>query len=389
MSKLKEIKSKHPGIFSIQFGVFAVLIIACIVLFAILRPSNDVDTWQDDPTEPTEGITIHEPDPDDWEFTIDEVTNDNIFQFVTVGNYKGIAFDRVTVSDQDIEDFIAQHLSEGMMMINVTDRAALDGDLVIIDYIGSLDGIPFQGGTDHGAELMLGSGSFIPGFEEQIIGHNVGDVFDITVTFPETYHAEQLAGQDAVFNITLNAIREEGAAELNEDFVRELGLESVAEYRALVRERLEEEAKNNERRQVFSEVFNTVVFHKIPVGEVEQRIALTMDPFYHEAESYGIEIDDFIREITQGMSYDEFIDYEVRPYAINDVQMDLVIRAIAAKEGIVVTQSELDEEIKSIVDEYGYESVEQFLIYNSETIVKVSMLADRIIEVLMGNAVPR
>ena len=389
MSKLKEFMSKHPGIFSIQFGVFVVLLIACVVLLAMCRTQDDAEVWQEPTPEPATDVTIHEPDSDDWEFTTDEVTNDNIFQFVTIGQYKGIAFDRITVIDQDVEDVIAYHLSEEMVMIDVTDRAAQDGDLVIIDYIGSIDGVPFEFGSDSDVELLLGSGMFIPGFEEQIIGHNIGDVFDITVTFPETYHAVELAGEDAVFEITLNAILEESIAELNEDFVRELGFESVAEYRAFIREMLEEEAKNNERRQVFSEVLSTVVFHKVPSGEVEQREVMTMERFIHEANSHNIELEELVAIMTNGMSIQEFIEFEVRPYAVGEVQMDLVIRAIAAHEGITISQAEVNEEINRIVDEFGYISVEYFMRFSNEDTVRISMLADKVIEVIMDNAVPR
>jgi trigger factor len=392
MSKLKEFTSKHLGIFSIQFCVVVVLLISCIVALAMCSTQDDAEVLQDqEPTpEPINGGTVHEPDPDDWEFTTDEVTNDNINQFVTVGQFKGIEFDRVTVDDQDVEDFITQHLAEGTIMADVTDRAAQDGDLVIIDYIGSIDGVPFEFGADSGAELLLGSGMFIPGFEEQIVGHNVGDVFDINVTFPETYHAEELAGEDAVFEITLHVIREERAAELNEDFVRELGLESVAEYRTIVRERLEDEAKNNERRQVFSEVLNTVVFHKIPISEVEQREVMTMEQFIYEAEFYNIELEEMVAIMTDGLSIQEFLDFQVRPHVVGDVQMDLVIRSIAAQEGITITQTEVSEEIDRIVREIDfYESVEHFMRFNTITTVMVSMLADRVIEVLMDNAVPR
>jgi len=377
MSKLKEIASRHPGIFSIQFGVFVVLLIACVVLLAMCRIQDDAEVWQEPTPEPANGYTngdtngdsILEPAPGDWEFTVEEVTDNNIFEFVTIGQYKGIAFDRVTaddVEDHEVDSYLSQNFSEELL-IDVTDRAVQDGDLVVIDYSGSVDGVPFEGGTDHGADLVIGSGMFIPGFEEQIIGHNVGDVFDITVTFPENYHADELAGEDAVFEITLISARE-----INEDFIRE------------------QIARNSERRQVFSEVLNTVVFHKVPIIEVEQRQVMTMEWLSHEANSYNIELGEFIAMMTNGMSLQEFLEFQVRPYAVGEVQMDLVIRAIAAHEGITITQAEVDEEINRGVEEVDlYESVEHFMRFNTITTVRVSMLADRVIDVIMDNAVPR
>jgi len=390
MSKLKNFAGKHSELFSIQFFVFVGLLILCIIFLVMCRDRGEDSVIQDDPatTTPPVNDQINEPDRPELEFTNEEATESNIDDFVTLGQTRGISYNRSVVTQQDIDDFIAQHLAEGAMMKEVTGRAVRDGDMVVIDYVGFLGDEPFPGGADQDAELWIGSGSFIPGFEEQIIGHSIGEQFDINLAFPDDYHAPELAGQDVVFEITLKGIFEEGAAELDDEFVRELGLGSVEEYLNVVRERLEEDALNEDKRQVFNLIVEQSVFHKIPISELEQRIATTMEQFHHEAETYDIDIEDFIREITQGMSYDEFIELEVRPYAINDVQMDLVIRAISFKEGISISDEEFMEGVMGYVEQFGYDDAEQFLQYNPESTVRIALLADKVIEFLMEFAVP-
>jgi len=374
---------KHSDIFGVQFFVFAGLLLLCIVLLVTCRERpEEEDAFPDNPDSQIK-------------FTYDEVTEQNLFEFVTLGQYKGIRFDRTVVTQQDIDDFVEEFLAEaGGSMIK---------------------GEPFPGGADQNAELWIGSGQFIPGFEEQIIGHNVGDEFDIYVTFPVDYHAE-LAGRNAIFEIRLLGIYEDheevtdravmdgdrvvidyvgflesgAGAELTDDFVRslDLGVESVEEFLMIVRERMEEEALTNDRRQVFNAVHENAVFHKVNIDEVEQRTMMTMQPFYFEAAHYGIEIEDFIAQVTQGMSIEDFIEFEVRPYAVNDVTMDLVIRAVAAQEGISLSDAEFEEGVRNYIEQHGYDSIEHFMQFNSVITISVSLLADKIIDVLMDNAIP-
>ena len=393
MSKLKGFFNKHPEIFNIRFGVFAGLLILCVVLLATCR--NQSDDWdvQDTPEPPDISEPVEEPEDEpepslDWEFTGDEVTEDNISEFITVAQYKGVSFERIVIEDEDVEIIIQMHLADSNAPLTlITDRAVQNGDVVVFDYEGSVDGIVFPGGTDFGHELEIGSGMFIPGFEEQLIGHNAGETFEINVTFPDPYHSAELAGQDAVFKINLISI---GYREPTDEFVRGLGwgLETVADYYAYVRERLEERARSDEWNQIIFDIVMDSTFHKVPMSEVEQRTSLTMMRYYYEASMYGIDIEEYIFYSTNGMSLIDFLDYEVRPGAVFNVQIDLVVRAIAVKEGITVTRAEIDDEIMNLIYEYGYESIEHFREVYTDVNVIMALISDRVIDIVMEHAIP-
>jgi len=266
-------------------------------------------------------------------------------------------------------------------------RAVQNGDVVIIDYSGSVDGIPFQGGTDHGVDLEIGSNSFIPGFEEQIIGHNAGEQFDIFVKFPDNYHAPELAGQEAVFEINLLTIYAFTPPELTLEFVNNLGIDSIEEYREMVKERLESQAENDEWNQIIEEILHDSVFHKIPNGEVDQHIGLALMWFSYEASSYGIDLEEFVFYVANGMSIEDFIEYELRYSAEHDVRIDLIVRAVAASEGITLTDAEFDEGVLNIVQEFNYGSVEAFMEIYTRVNVTVALLRDKIVDILLDNAV--
>jgi len=325
------------------------------------------------------------------------VTTENIAEFVTVGQYKGIYYDAVpveAVTEEDIDNYIKQNMSQAASWVEVTDRAVLPFDTVIIDYEGFLDGVPFPGGADQNADLVIGSGQFIPGFEEQIIGRQIGEEFDIFVTFPEAYHSPGLAGQDVVFKINLNAIYAEVLPELTDDYVQEnMGVDSVAEFRVMIRERLEQErelaAENNISYQVWSTIVDNTTFHKYPQGEIELRMDMAYMELQYMAMMYNMDTADFVAYITNGMSIMEFIEYELRPSAINDVEYSLVLRAVAVKEGIFVTDEEFDEAVRGYVAEYGYDNEEHFLSTVGEHAVHIVLLTDRVTDIVISNAIQR
>ena len=324
--------------------------------------------------------------------TDDYVTLDNISEFVLLGQYKGIEYDAtvLVVTDEDVEDWITNHLSHAMESVSITDRAVMDGDIVIIDFEGFRDGAPFEGGAGENVRLEIGAGQFIPGFEEQIIGRYAGEEFYIDITFPEVYHAEDLAGQDAVFWINLTGVYIEVLPELTDEFVQdELGLESVEEYRYLVRSQLERQAENSARGQVWSTIVNNSTVLKFPRSEIEYMMARDIRALEGHAEANNLDLETLINAISGGMGVDEFIDLEVRPAAFQDVTQDLVLRAVAAAEGIVITDEEFNEAVASFVEQFDYESVEEFLEINGSHAVRITLLAERVIEVIMAYAIER
>jgi len=388
MSRFKEFISKHSEIFNIRFGVIAAVLILCVVLLVTCRERPEKDEVTADPTPPVSNNT-NDPQQSDIIFTDVEVTEDNIFEFLTLGQYKGIAIDSAAIGEQEIDEFIKQHLLEFATYTEVHDRAVRDGDIVIIDYSGSINGIAFEHGTDYGVDLEIGSNSFIPGFEEQIIGHLAGEQFDINVSFPDTYHAPELAGQDAVFAINLTAIYALEPPELTLDFIINLGMgfESIEDYREFIREGLEERIQNSVWDQIEHAIMENSVFHMLPNSEIDQHISLTLMWISYEAAMYGVDIEEYVYYETGGMSLDDFIDIRLRNMAIDDVKKDLVIRAVAVKEGVTITDEEFEEGVLEIVTQFFYESVEQFMDIYSRVNIIVAFLRDKLVDFLIENAV--
>jgi len=360
----------------------------CLLLLAGCAAQDSDDGAADNPTAPPSSSDV---------LLVDEVvTEENIFEFVTLGQYKGLGYDPISVAvvtDEEIEEWISYHMSYAIGVDEITDRPVMMGDIAVIDYEGMLNGVPFAGGTDFGFELTIGSGMFIPGFEEQIIGHYAGEQFEINVTFPASYHAPDLAGQPVVFRINLVKVLAEIMPELTDEFVREyLNLASVAEYRAMIREQLEIdnelEAENNVKNQVWNQIVENATVHKLPKEEVEFRVSRGMMQFIYYSEMYNIELEDLIGQIA-GMTLEDFINEDIRPNAMNDVKMDLVLRAIAAQEGITVTEAEFVAAVREFVEDYGYESEEHFLTLNGVEPVRIALLSENVIEVIMANSIAR
>lgn len=398
---MKGLRDYYSGV-SLTLKKVLVLIAALALCGSVLIScaSEDEETYSDTNADPTasagaegQGGNGGATDSGDHE----AVTTENIAEFVTVGQYKGIYYDAVpveAVTEEDIDNYIKQNMSQAASWVEVTDRAVLPFDTVIIDYEGFLDGVPFPGGADQNADLVIGSGQFIPGFEEQIIGRQIGEEFDIFVTFPEAYHSPGLAGQDVVFKINLNAIYAEVLPELTDDYVQEnMGVDSVAEFRVMIRERLEQErelaAENNISYQVWSTIVDNTTFHKYPQGEIELRMDMAYMELQYMAMMYNMDTADFVAYITNGMSIMEFIEYELRPSAINDVEYSLVLRAVAVKEGIFVTDEEFDEAVRGYVAEYGYDNEEHFLSTVGEHAVHIVLLTDRVTDIVISNAIQR
>ena len=330
-------------------------------------------------------------------FITDLVVNDeNIFEFVTLGQYKGIEFDYFTpepVRQQDVDEIINMHLSLGADVREITYRSVRQDDIVIIDFEGFHNDIPFRGGSATEFELVIGSRLFIPGFEEQLIGRYPGEEFDIYVTFPDDYDVQMLAGELTRFRINLRAIHGETLPELTDEFVRTyFDLESVEEYIATIRDRLEEEsiinAENNNRSQVWMEIVRNATIHKYPIDEIEFRTSRGLVEFQYVAATHGMDLDELIYQLT-GMPTDEFIDFEVRPGAFHDVMQDLVLRAVAAAEGITLSDEEFEDGVNRLVSDFGFESREALFAMSGEYAVRIAILSEKVIDFVMAHAVAR
>lgn len=299
---------------------------------------------------------ISQPEFDFDSFEGDEITVKAKFYVkpeVEVKDYFGFELEKTVneVKDADVDAEIERRRRTNARMVEVTDRAAQNGDLVTIDYCGSIDGVEFAGGKDEGHKLKLGSGSFIPGFEAQIEGHNVDDSFDVNVTFPEEYHAEELKGKAAVFACKLHKIEVEELPELDDEFAKDVSeFDTLDEYKADIKAKLAERNENVatnllEERLVDALLAKTTV--EVPPVMIESEI-------YNELRGFET------RLMQQGMSLDVYMQYtgtkiedlkeQARPQSERQVKTRLALEKVAELEKIEVTDDEIEAEYASVAE---------------------------------------
>lgn len=315
-------------------------------------------------------------------------------KYVTsLGDYKGmeLAATRQEITDADVDDYIAYLLEGAQETVEVKDRAVQTGDVVNIDFEGKKDGVAFEGGTAQGYDLEIGSGSFIDGFEDGLIGCNVGDTVDLNLTFPDNYTGD-LAGQAVVFTVTVNSISELVTPELTDEYVKSLELEdcqNVEEFTAIVRAAMEESAEityRNELQTLVSEkllLMNTYA-ENVPEGIMnyyKDRIYMSVDT---QAAYYGMERNDYITQYL-GVTVEEY-DKEIEALAITSAQQAMACALIAQKEGIEVTDEELQEQVELNYANLGYESAEAFNASDEVENYRDVLLATEVLDFLIDNA---
>ena len=275
---------------------------------------------------------------------------------VSVEGYKDIAAKKKTsrVTKDEIEAEVQRARERNARAIEVTDRAAAIGDTANIDYEGSVDGVPFDGGKGEGHDLKLGSGSFIPGFEDQIVGKNIGEEFDVCVTFPEEYHAKELAGKAAVFKTKLNALKAEELPEADDEFAKDVSeFDTLDEYKADIKAKL---AKRNEEKAEaeFENAVAEALMSKL-VAEIPEPM------FEAETENYVRDYDTRLRQ--SGLDLQTYFKYtgltlealraEMRPQAEKQVKIRLALEKVAELEAIEVSEKEIDDEYARIASVYN------------------------------------
>ena len=275
---------------------------------------------------------------------------------VVIGTYKGINFKKnvYNVKDEEIEEDIKRLQERNSRMIDVTDRAVENGDSVVIDYSGSVDGVKFDGGTAEKQTLVIGSGMFIPGFEEQVIGMNIGDERDINVKFPEEYHAENLKGKDAVFAIKLHEIKKKELPEVNDEFIKDaVGCESVDAYKAETKERMEKSNADRAERELEDEIIKKITETsdvEIPDAMIEAQIDRMVQDMEYRLSYQGLKLADYLKYM--GKSMEDFRkDYKEQ--ATDLVKSQLVIEAIIEKEEIVATDEDVEKRVEEMATAQG------------------------------------
>ena len=278
---------------------------------------------------------------------------------VTLGKYKGVKVDKVdvTVSDEDVAKEIDAERERNARSISVTDRAVKDGDQTVIDFEGFKDGVAFEGGKGENYPLTIGSGAFIPGFEEQLIGKNIGEEVEVNVTFPEQYQAEELAGQPAVFKVTVKEIKEKQLPELDDDFAAEVSeFDTLAEYKEDVKKNLtekrEKDAKNAKEDAVIEAIIEDAKMD-IPEAMVETTQRQMIQEFAQNIQMQGLSMEQYFQ--FTGLTAEAMMA-QVKPQAEKRIKSRLVLEAVVKAENIVATDEDFDKEIARMAEMYQMEA---------------------------------
>ncbi len=277
---------------------------------------------------------------------------------VTVKAYKGIEVTKEVknVTDEDINNVIDSDRSRQSKTVDVEGRAVENGDIAVIDYEGFANGVAFDGGKGENYNLTIGSGSFIPGFEEQIIGHNAGEEFDINVKFPEEYHSADLAGQDAIFKIVLHSIKKNELPNLDDEFAKDMGFDNLDAYKADVKAKIEARNEKAAENSVEEQIINALV------ENLEAEIPAPM--FENETENFVRDYDSRLR--MQGLDLNTFMKYtgqtleslreQFKPMAERQVKTRLALEKIVELENITASDEEAEAEYENLAKAYGMQA---------------------------------
>ncbi len=277
---------------------------------------------------------------------------------VELGKYKGVKIAKIDteVTDADVDEVIERERKNNSREITIEDRAVQDKDKVTIDFEGFADGEPFEGGKGEDYELVIGSHSFIDTFEEQLIGKNIGDAVDVNVTFPEDYHAQELAGKPALFKVTIKGIKEDELPELDDEFASEVSeYDTLAEYKDSIRKDLaekKEKAADNEKEKAAIDALIADSRMDIPEAMIESTQRQMLEEFEQRIMGQGLTFDQY--KMFTGTDEDKLLE-QIRPQAELRIKSRLVLEAVADAEGIVATDEDLDKEIEKVAEAYKME----------------------------------
>ena len=275
---------------------------------------------------------------------------------VELGAYEGIEVKKqdVTVTDEDVDAAIKKEQEKNSRLVDAKEGEAVEnGDTINLDYSGSIDGVKFDGGTAEGQTLVIGSNTFIPGFEDQLVGVKAGEEKDVKVTFPAEYHAKELAGKDAVFACKINKIQKKELPELNDEFAQDVSeFDTMDEYRESVKSNLvsdkEKAAKNAKTNEAVDKLIESSKMD-IPDAMVASQAEQMYEDFARRLQSQGIPIDMYLQY--QGSTEAKFKE-DIKPQALKQIQERLVLEAVAEKADIKISDEDFDAEVKKIADQY-------------------------------------
>ena len=310
---------------------------------------------------------------------------------IKLGKYKGVKVDKadVTVTDEEVDAEINKERENNARNIEVTDRAVKDGDMTVLDFEGFVDGVAFEGGKGENYPLTIGSGAFIPGFEEQLVGAEIGKEVEVNVTFPEDYQAEELKGKAATFKCTVKEIKEKELPELDDEFASEVSeFETLAEYKADVKTKLsekkEKEAKDAKEAAVIEAIVNDSEM-EIPEAMLKTQQKQMVDEFAQRIQMQGLSIDQYFQ--FTGTTYDKMIE-QVKPQAEKRIKSRLVLEAVVKAENIAASDEDYEEELKTMAEAYQMEveKVKELLPEKSVAQIKEDIAVRKAAEFVVENA---
>ena len=277
---------------------------------------------------------------------------------VELGQYLEIevAKQDMEVTEEEILAEIDKERENNSRVIDVDDRPVADKDIAVIDFDGSVDGVPFDGGKGEDYELTIGSHTFIEGFEEQVIGMNIDEEKDVNVTFPEDYHAENLAGKPAVFKVKVKQIKVKELPELDDDFAQDVSeFDTLDEYKADVKAKLADMKEKTAKRAKENEVIEKIIENakmEVPDAMVETQAGYLVDDFARRISSQGLSIEQYMQ--FTGLTQEKMLE-QMKPEALKRIQTRLVLEAIAKAENIEISDERVDEEVKNMAEQYKME----------------------------------
>lgn len=310
---------------------------------------------------------------------------------VTLGEYKGIEVEKASaeVSDEDIEAELKKVQEQNSRLITVEDRAVEDGDQTVVDFEGFVDGTPFEGGKGEDYPLTIGSHSFIDTFEEQLIGKNIGEECEVNVTFPEEYHAKELAGKPAVFKVTVKEIKRKELPELNDEFAGEVSeFETLEEYKNDVKAKLsltkqKEAATENENHVVDKVVENATM--DIPEPMIDSQVNNMVNDYARRMQSQGLSLEQYMQ--FTGMTIDTLKE-QMKPQAVKRIQTRLVLEAIVKAENITVSDEAVEKEIADMAESYKMEvaQIKEYMGENGIEQMKEDLAVQEAVDFLVAEA---
>ena len=313
---------------------------------------------------------------------------------VTLGEYKGLAVDKVSnrVTQKEVEERLVKEQEKNARTVAVEGRPVQDKDEVVLDFEGFVDGVAFEGGKGENYPLVIGSGSFIPGFEEQLIGAETEKEVEVNVTFPKEYHAEELAGKEAVFKCTVHEIKAKELPELNDEFASEISeFDTLDELKADIKAKIKEEKNAEGKRKREDQAVEQAVANAsmdIPDAMVDTEVRQMANDFAQRIKQQGLTVEQYMQ--FTGMTSEKMLE-EFKPQALKRIQTRLVLEAIVKAENIESSDEKLDEELTKMAEAYKMEveKLKEFMGDAEKEQMKQDMAVQEAVTFLADNAVDK